>query len=713
MLQFKFEGLQAGAGDCQPSRDRRGTVPVAGRGWNGFCTARRLRAICARILLVSIACVAALRAQTVAEPDSQTVVSPDGKLAATVALKRLTAPYAPGLRAYYKVNFEGQPLLSDSPLGLQFDGAPALDQGLAITGTTRDSHDSTWEDSINDNHAIRDHYNEITVHLKENAEPGRLLNVIVRAYDTGIAFRYVLPEQPALGKFALTSEDTGFYFANRGAAYALNLGSFTTPYEDEFNKVPLTGIEPGAIVGMPLLVELHGGPWVALTEADLEDYAGLYITGVRHVANGLATRLAPREDNPHVAVIASAPKATPWRVMMVSHEAGGLIESHDMVLNLNPPNALGDTAWIEPGKTSWDWWSGDYATGVPFQPGMNTATLEHYVQFSADHHLPYMLVDAGWARNSDASSGWDQADITHWNDHVDLPAVIAFAHARGVKILIWMHWKSVEKQMDEAFPLFEKWGVSGIKVDFMNSDSQQMVNFYYNVTRAAAAHHLVVDFHGAFKPTGMRRTYPNQLTREGVLGMEYNKWSYRDTPYHHLILPFTRMLAGPLDYTPGCFNNATRDQFEPRQQNPMCQGTRAHQLAMYVVFFSPLQMLSDFPEDFDHSAGMEFLDRVPTVWDETRVPLGDPGEYIAVARRKGKTWYLGAMTDWTPRDLDIPLTFLGPGRYRVDLYTDGPRADRDAKSLATRAVELAASDHLRVHLASGGGLAGVLSPVAP
>ncbi len=652
-------------------------------------------------------------AQSATSPTTHTVTSPNGELGVTVALKSLPAPYASGSRPYYSVRFEGQPLLADSPLGLEFDGASALDHDFIVTDVTNDSHDSTWEDPINDNRTVRDHYNQLTVHLKESAAPERRLDLIFRAYDAGIAFRYALPQQSALGQFILSSEDTGFYFARRGAAYALNLGSFTTPYEDEFTKVPLTGIEPDAIVGLPLLVEVHGGPWVALTEADLEDYAGLYVAGARDVPNGLATKLAPREDHPNQAVIGSTPKVTPWRVIMVSREPGGLIESHDLVLNLNPPNALADTSWIQPGKTAWDWWSGDYATGVSFKPGMNTATLEHYVQFAADHHLPYMLVDAGWARNSEANSGWDQADITQWNDNVDLPAVIAFAHARGVKVLIWMHWKSVQKQMDEAFPLFEKWGVSGIKVDFMNSDSQEMVNFYYSVARLAAQHHLTVDFHGAFKPTGMRRTYPNQLTREGVLGMEYNKWSYRDTPYHHLILPFTRMLAGPLDYTPGCFNNATRDGFWPQDVNPMCQGTRAHQLAMYVVFFSPLEMLSDFPEDFDHNPGMDFLDRAPTVWDETRVPLGDPGEYIAVARRKDKTWYLGAMTDWTPRDLDIPLSFLGPGRYHVRLYVDGPHAGEDAKDLATRETELTAADRLKVHLASGGGLAGTFTPANP
>jgi alpha-glucosidase len=649
-----------------------------------------------------------------AQPQSQvlTVKSPHGKLALSFSLKTLPNPYGAGVRPYYRLAFESREVLSDSPLGLEFDGAAALVRDLRVTGSSTDSHDASWEDPINDNRTVRDRYNELTVHLQETAGSRRRLDIIFRAYDSGVAFRYALPRQPALQRFVLNAEDTGFYFARNASAFALYLESFTTPYEDEFRQVALGEIKPSSLVGLPLLVQVQDGPWVAITEADLEDYTGTYLTGARKVPNGLATRLSPLPGRGRQAVIASVPKATPWRVLLVSAEPGGLIESHDLVLNLNPPCALADTSWIEPGKTAWDWWSGDYATGVNFAPGMNTQTLEHYIQFSADHRLPYMLIDAGWARFSDAQNGWDQADVTHWNHNVDLPRVLAFARERGVKVLLWMHWKSVQKQMKEAFPLFEKWGVSGIKVDFMNRDDQEMVNFYYRVTREAAKHHLVVDFHGAFKPTGMRRTYPNQLTREGVLGMEYNKWSYRDTPYHHLVLPFTRMLAGPLDYTPGCFNNATRDQFEARMVNPMCQGTRAHQLAMYVVYFSPLQMLSDYPEDYDRNPGADFLEQVPTVWDETRVLNGRPGEFITIARRKGDTWYLGSMTDWVPRDLDIRLDFLGSGNYQARLYTDGPSAARNASDLSTQEATFHAGDHFTLHLASGGGLAAAFRPAS-
>ncbi len=644
-----------------------------------------------------------------------TVASPDNKISLSFDLKSLPAPYASGQRAYYRVTYQGNPVLTDSPLGLDFVGAPALNHDFSIQSSSMASHDSSWQDRINDNLTVRDHYNQLTVRLEERQAPHRRVELIFRAYNSGVAFRYLLPRQPALGKFALAGEDTGFYFTQAAPAFALNLGSFTTPYEGEFERTSLDQFKPSSIVNLPLLVHIPNGPWVALLEADLEDYAGMYVGAAAGFPNGLASKLSPLPDHPGTAVIASTPKSTPWRVIMINPRPGGLIESTDLILNLNPPCALKDTSWIEPGKTAWDWWSGDYDTDVNFKPGMNTPTLEHYIQFAADHHLPYMLIDAGWARHSNQQKGWETADITHWNSNVDLPAILAFARQRHVKVILWMHWKSVKRQMNQAFPLFQKWGVAGVKIDFMNRDDQEMVNFYYQMARTAARYHLVVDFHGAFKPTGMRRTYPNQLTREGVMGMEYSKWSYRTTPYHDVILPFTRMLAGPMDYTPGCFNNATKEQFKPRQVNPMCQGTRAHQLAMYVVFFSPLQMLSDYPEIYDHSPGMAFLDQVPTVWDETRVVDGDPGEYVTIARKKGDKWYLGSMTNWTPRDLDIPLDFLGAGTYQAEIFADGPDAAQNAKSLTISKKWVKAGDHLSARLAPGGGLAVIftLAPGAP
>ena len=533
------------------------------------------------------------------------------------------------------------------------------------------------------------------------------MDLIFRAYDEGVAFRYVLPAQDALHDFTLSSENSGFYFGRDAFAYALNLGSYTSSYEDDYHRVGLNRIKPTSLVALPLLVEIPGGPWVALLEADLKDYAGMYLGGVRGIPNALESKLSPLPGHSDEAVKSTTPKATPWRLMLVSPSPGGLIEASDLELTLSAPSALADTSWITPGKSAWDWWSGSYASGVSFKPGMNTATMKHYVDFAAAHHLEYMLIDAGWSIQRDDTH---PIDILHHTAVTDVPAIIEYAKGKNVKVLLWVFWSALDKHLDEALDLYSGWGAAGVKVDFMNRDDQEMVDFYRRVVKKAAEHHMVVDFHGAYKPTGLRRAYPNLLTREGVMGMEYSKWSTRITPEHDTTLPFTRMLSGPMDYTPGCFNNATKSQFKPRNVQPMCQGTRAHQLAMYVDFLSPLVMLSDYPEDYDDNPGMEFLNKVPTVWDDTKVPAGEPGKFVVIARKHGDTWFLGAMTNWDARDLDVALDFLGSGKFEANLFTDGPDAETDAKSLTISSRSVSSSDRLKLHLASGGGAAVIFSP---
>ena len=646
-------------------------------------------------------------ARDVRAADALTVTSPDGKLEISFALKSNPQPYLPGMRAYYRITYRGVAVLTDSPLGLDFDGASPLDHDFEIIDTDQHSHADAWTNPFGAQRNIPDHYNQLRVSLQEKQPPGRRVDLIFRAYNEGAAFRYFLPQQPALEKFTLLAENTGFYFAREVSAFALNLGRFNTSNEGEYGPTKLNLIKPSSIINLPLLVKIPGGPWVGLLEADLTDYAGMYVGGVPGFENALVSRLSPSRDRMDQAVLGSTPKTSPWRVLLINDRPGGLIESNYLILNLSAPSALADTSWIEPGKAAWDWWSGSFARNVSFQPGMNTATMEHYVDFAAEHHLEYMLVDAGWYPAKDYTH---PDDILSYVPEVNVPEIIAHAKQKGVKVLLWVYWGAMDKQMDEALDLYAKWGAAGIKVDFMDHDDQQMVNFYERLVRKAAEHHLVVDLHGAYKPTGLRRTYPNLLTREGVMGMEYSKWSDRVTPEHDVTIPFTRMLAGPMDYTPGCFNNATREQFKPRNLEPMCQGTRAHQLAMYVVFESPLVMLSDYPEDYDHNPGMEFLDKVPTVWDETKVLNGEPARYVTIARRHGDTWYLGAMTNWDARDLEIPLGLLGAGEYEAQIFADGTDADKVATSLAISRKKMKMADKLTLHLAPGGGAAVIFTP---
>ena len=375
------------------------------------------------------------------------------------------------------------------------------------------------------------------------------------------------------------------------------------------------------------------------------------------------------------------------------------------MLNLNGPSKIADTSWIKPGKSAWDWWSGEAAPGVAFKTGMNTNTMKHYIDFAADSGFPYMLIDAGWAAVPGVRTGdyAQLADITQVNPDVDLQGLIKYAASRNVKIWLWAHWTSVDKYMDRAFPLYEKWGIAGVKIDFMNRDDQWMVGWYHRVVENAAAHHLMIDFHGAYKPDGINRTWPNLITREAVMGKEYLKWSARTGPVHNTTLPFTRMLAGPMDYTPGAFGNANRETFVARNMMPMGLGTRAHELALFVVFESPFEMVADYPEHYQGQKEFYFIKRVPTTWDEIHVLGGVPMEWISVARRSGKDWYLGSISSWEDHSVNLPLNFLGPGNFVAEIYADAPDAAQEPTHTTITRQPVTQDSVLLVNMASGGG----------
>jgi alpha-glucosidase len=650
-----------------------------------------------------------------------TVVSPDGKLVVTLALKSNPQPYLPGERLYYRVVYKGLTILEDSPLGLDFLGARPLERDLEIVGREERQGDSTWENAFGPRRRVVDRFNELQVSLHEKKSPGRRFDVVFRAYDEGLAFRYLLPKQKGLERFALAAENTGFYFAHGGYAWVLNMGRFNTHNEGEYLSMRIEEIKPSAIVNLPLLVEIPGAAWVALLEADLDDYPGMYVGGIPGVPNALMVKLSvpPRKESVSRSITTAqtqaleqpatgtTPKKTPWRVLMIAPTPGRLIENSDLILNLNPPCAIPDPSWIKPGKAAWDWWSGSFSKSVP-NPGMNTATMKRYIDFAGAHHLEYMLIDGGWY-----TGPGDPAvdDVCKPIPEIDLPALLDQAKSKNVKVLLWVEFRAFDRKLEEALDLYEKWGVAGIKIDFMNRDDQEMVGLCAKWVRKCAEHHLVIDLHGASKETGLRRTYPNLLTLEGVMGMEYNKWSERVTPDYDVTIPFTRMLAGPMDFTPGAFRNAARGKFQAKDIEPMSQGTRAHQLAMYVVYDAPLVMLADYPEAYEGQPGFEFIEKVPTVWDETRVLSGSPGKSIVMARRHGETWYLGAMTGWEQRDLSIALDFLPAGTYEARLFADGPDAASEGTSLSVETKTFKFGDSLPVLLAPGGGLAVILTPV--
>jgi alpha-glucosidase len=492
--------------------------------------------------------------------------------------------------------------------------------------------------------------------------------------------------------------------------------TFMTHYEPAFRRVRLDTLRNGRRGLLPALIALQGGPKLAITESGLEDYPGMYL--VAGDSGGPALRalfpqaaLAEREANDrdvHVTRRAdylartSGRRALPWRIVMTADEDRQLL-LNQMVYLLALPSRSSDVSWIRPGKVSWDWYNNLNLRGVPFRAGVNDSTYRYFIDFASRNSIPYIVLDEGW---------YKLGDLLAQSPGIDVPSLVKYGAEKNVGIVLWATWSTLERQLVPALDLFQRWGVKGIKVDFMQRDDQRVVNYYYRVAREAAARKLLVDFHGAHKPAGLDRTWPNVLTFEGVKGLENNKWEDLVTPRHNVTLPFTRMLAGPMDYTPGAMLNAQPRNFRPIFDRPMSQGTRVHQLAMYVVFESPLQMLAESPSEYEREPdAMDFLRGVPVTWDETHALAGQVGSHVALARRRGTEWYVGAMSNDSSRTLTLDLSFLGSGSYTMESWVDGINADRNAMDFRRERRVVTSTDRVPMVLAPGGGFAARLRRV--
>lgn len=647
----------------------------------------------------TLAAVALLAANASFAQSNFTVTSPSGQLVATFETTAKNQPAAEG-QLVYSVTFKGKPIVDRSALALDFQGQSELGTEVQITGSAPSQADETYHLVTGKASTVRNHYNALRVDLAEKQRPGRRFSIEARAYDDAIAFRYVVPSQAPLGDYRLRRERTEFRVSKDSITFAQMLPHYHTMYEAEYIRLRMSafgggnGLSQKVLIGLPLLMQVPGVGWMAITEADLEGNSSMYLVNPEKswTHGWFESQLAPGDD-PEVVVKSTLPHHSAWRVLLIADQPGKLIESN-VITSLNPECAIKDTSWIHPGLTSWDWWSG--SVNQDGKSSFSTATMKYYVDFAAQSGFPYMLVDAGWSAPN---------DITKMNGKVDIPELVRYAAAKNVKIWIWMLAKDVDAQMDEAFPLYQQWGVAGLKIDFVERDDQRAIDWYYRVARTAAEHHLMVDFHGATKPWGISRTWPNVLGYEAVLGLEQSRANGRDNPDHRVTVPFTRMLAGRMDYTPGGFDNVTEGDFEPRVPHPMVMGTRSAQLAMYVVYDAPFQMVSDTPKAYLDQPAFDFIKHAPTTWDETHVLNGEPGEYITTIRRSGDDWFLGSMTNWSPRELDIPLTFLGPGRYTAEIYADAPDASQYPKSVSIRKQQVDRNDHLKLQLAAGGGYA--------
>ncbi|NJD11101.1 MAG: glycoside hydrolase family 97 protein [Gemmatimonadetes bacterium] len=635
------------------------------------------------ILLALAAAAVPVRAQT------SYVDSPDGRTRLT-----LTA----GAQLTYSVTHAGATIVSPSAISLTLGDGRVLGRDARVRRTGRRTADDLIQAVVPEKNAqVRDRYNELRVELRGGYA------VIARAYDDAVAWRFVTDLPDSL---VIAAEEATFRF---GAPHRLLFGddtSFFSHQEPAYRWLPMDSLAAGRKALLPILVDIAGGPKVVITESALEDYAGMHIAGTGGPA--LVAAFPPyaladsaRSDRnvpvtrpaPYIARVAGR-RAFPWRIVAIADRDGQLLENQ-IVYRLAPELRLADVSWIRPGKVAWDWWNALNLHGVSFRAGINTATYRHYIDFAARYGIPYIILDEGWSPTT---------DLLRVVPALDLPELVRYGQQKGVGIILWALWRPLDLGMEEILDTWQQWGVRGIKVDFMQRDDQAMVRFYWRLAAEAAQRQLLVDYHGAYKPSGLRRAFPNVLTREGVRGLEHNKWSADVTPEHDLSLPFTRMFAGPMDYTPGAMRNAARAEHQAIFSRPMSMGTRAHELAKYVVFESPLQMLADNPAHYEAEPdAMTFLAAVPTTWDETRALAAQVGDFVLLARRKGSEWWVGAMTDGTARGLDLDLSFLGPGAWKLDLVRDGVNADRYGEDYVRESAIVTGADHRQLQLAPGGG----------
>jgi len=652
-----------------------------------------MRAIRRPLVLGFLFILVFLFMKTSLQAKTHEIYSPDRKIRIVVEVGSVIS---------YSVFCDGREILRPCPISLTVEGVGVLGKEPRLSGVKSRTVDEKIIPPVREKRAvIADRFNEAVLTFKGN------YGLVFRAYDDGVAYRFFTKIK---GRVKVVSEEVHFRFERDHSVYFPVVDSFLSSFEKNYSYFQLSGITAEKMAFLPVLVDINDGPKVAITEADLDDYPGLYVTGSADGSPTLEGKFPAyplKEEQKRDRTLAVAERAGyiadtlgerefPWRVLAIARRDGELIEN-DIVYRLAKPPAFADTSWIRPGKVAWDWWNDTNLFGVDFEAGINTRTYKHYIDFAARHGVEYIILDEGWS---------DPANLLKTNPAVDMPELLAYARERKVGVVLWCVWLTLDRQLQEALDRFAGWGVRGIKVDFMDRDDQKVVNFYKKVASEAAKRKLIVDFHGAFKPTGLRREYPNVLTREGVLGLEYSKWSKQVTPEHDLLIPFIRMLAGPMDFTPGAMRNAAEKVFQPVFSEPMSQGTRCHQLAMFVVYESPFQMLCDSPSAYEREPEiMDFLGKAPTVWDETRAIDAKVGDYVVVARRSGEDWYVGAMSDWTPRELEVDLGFLGGGEYRAEIYADGVNAARYASDFARTSRAITAGDRLKIKLAPGGGWA--------
>lgn len=637
--------------------------------------------------------------------------SPDGKIEANIAV---------GSTVTYQVSHEGDPILDKSPLSMTLVGGAAYGINPKLTKSSTKTVNQTIDAVIYKKNKIADNYNELTLTFKGD------YNIIFRAYNDGVAYRFVSTSKKP---FIVESEEAEFNFPGNPKAFIPYVrdnvskrsdenyigksfeAQFYNSFENVYEHKPLSEWTKGRLAFSPLVVEAANEKKVCLAEADLLNYPGMYLynkTGGNSLSGVFAPypkeirqgghNLLQGEVVSHEPFIAKYDGATtfPWRAIIISATDSELADN-DMIYKLSTPTQ-GDYSWIKPGKVAWDWWNTWNLYGVDFKTGVNNETYKYYIDFASKQGIEYVILDEGWAVNK-------QADMFQVVPEIDLKELAKYADSKNVGLILWAGYWAFNRDIEGICKHYSEMGIKGFKVDFMDRDDQLMVDFHHRGAQIAAKYKMLLNYHGTYKPTGLQRTYPNAINYEGVFGLEQMKWNATtDQVTYDVILPFIRQVAGPMDYTQGAMRNATKDNFRAVYSEAMSQGTRCRQLAQYIIFDSPLNMLCDSPSNYmQEEECTRYIASVPTTWDKT-IPLnGEIGKYITIARQKGDEWYVGTITNWDARNMEIDLSFLSEGNFKGEVFKDGANAHKAARDYKKEIIDIPANRKLSVSMASGGG----------
>jgi len=629
--------------------------------------------------------------------DTLNILSPDNSIRVNISTKK---------NFTYSISIDNKTILEPSVIDLELMNGKKLSDDLSVRSTNIHSVNLIITSLVPDTRKnVPDLYNELLIQFKQN------FNVVFRVYNDGVAYRIGSRFKDSI---IIKKEIASFQFEKDAKVFAPlihqreGLDIFHTSFEELYQHKSLDSLTGNDLMFSPALISTTNDIKIAVTESDLLDYPGMFLKGTGAFALEGEFALYPIKekiaegDYPQMVVTERADYMAktngsttfPWRVLMIARNDKEL-PANDIVYRLATPSKLKDVSWIHPGKCTDEWIIDVNLFNVPFKSGVNTASYKYYIDFAKRFGFDRIMMDAGWS---------DTKDLFKINPNINMDTIAAYAKEKSIKLSMWTLSMTLDKQLDSALNQFNKWGVDFIMTDFIDRDDQKTVNFYQRITEACAAHKLMIMFHGAYPPKGFNRTYPNNITREGVLGSEYNAWSDKPTPEHNVTLPFTRMLAGPFDYEPGILDNATKAQFKPIWGKVMSQGTRCHQLAMFIVYNSPLQIFSGNPsQGYLEPHFMELLGSIPTTWDTTIILEAKVANYIITARKKGEDWFIAGMTDWTARIFNLKLNFLSEQSYGATMCEDGINADRYAADYSIKTFSVKKEDSILIQMAPGGG----------